>query len=148
MVADEVVETPYVVCKTTVLTVELIGNNRHVSITSCIELHKDKMHAIARLYWIRTNVSSIAASALATKLNARMVDTNVTLLYASSNSTRSKWPNHYDSLLYQLSYVLTYLERTAGLKPATNGLECKNEHCCMDLKMVGVVGFEPTTKTL
>lgn len=33
MVADEVVETPYVVCKTTVLTVELIGNltrcNRH-----------------------------------------------------------------------------------------------------------------------
>ena len=26
MVADEVVETPYVVCKTTVLTVELIGN--------------------------------------------------------------------------------------------------------------------------
>ena len=77
-----------------------------------------------------------------------MVDTNVTLLYASSNSTRSKWPNHYDSLLYQLSYVLTYLERTAGLKPATNGLEWKNEHCCMDLKMVGVVGFEPTTKTL
>ena len=74
IVADEVVETPYVVCKTTVLTVELIGNNRHVSITSCIELHKDKMHAIARLYWIRTNVSSIAASALATKLIARMVD--------------------------------------------------------------------------
>ena len=60
------------------------------------------------IYWIRTNVSSIAASALATKLNARMVDTNVTLLYASSNSTRSKWPNHYDSLLYQLSYVLTF----------------------------------------
>ena len=46
MVADEVVETPYVVCKTTVLTVELIGNNRHVSITSRVELHKDKMHAI------------------------------------------------------------------------------------------------------
>ena len=58
---------------------------------------------------------------------------NVTLLYAFSNSTRSKWPNHYVSLLYQLSYVLTYLERTAGLKPATNGLKCKNEHCCMDL---------------
>ena len=58
---------------------------------------------------------------------------NVTLLYAFSNSTRSKWPNHYVSLLYQLSYVLTYLERTAGLKPATNGLQCKNEHCCMDL---------------
>lgn len=29
------------------------------------------MHVIARLYWIRTNVSSIAASALTTKLNAR-----------------------------------------------------------------------------
>ena len=85
----------------------------------------NKMHAINAIYWIRTNVSSIAASALTTKLNARMVDTNVTLLYASSNSTRSKWPNHYDSLLYQLSYVLTFLERTAGLKPATNGLECK-----------------------
>ena len=108
----------------------------------------NKMHAINAIYWIRTNVSSIAASALTTKLNARMVDTNVTLLYASSNSTRSKWPNHYDSLLYQLSYVLAYLERTAGLKPATSGFECKNEHCCMDLKMVGVVGFEPTTKTL
>ena len=26
MVADEVVETPYIVCKTIVLTVELIGN--------------------------------------------------------------------------------------------------------------------------
>ena len=85
----------------------------------------NKMHAINAIYWIRTNVSSIAASALTTKLNARMVDTNVTLLYASSNSARSKWPNHYDSLLYQLSYVLTYLERTAGLKPATNGFECK-----------------------
>ena len=36
---------------------------------------KVKMHAIARLYWIRTNVSSIAASALTTKLNARKVDT-------------------------------------------------------------------------
>lgn len=36
---------------------------------------KIKMHAIARLYWIRTNVSSIAASALTTKLNARKVDT-------------------------------------------------------------------------
>ena len=36
---------------------------------------KIKMHAIARLYWTRTNVSSIAASALATKLNARKVDT-------------------------------------------------------------------------
>ena len=35
----------------------------------------NKMHAIARLYWIRTNVSSIAASALTTKLNARKVDT-------------------------------------------------------------------------
>ena len=33
------------------------------------------MHAINRLYWIRTNVSSIAASALTTKLNARKVDT-------------------------------------------------------------------------
>ena len=108
MVADEVVETPYAVCKTAVLTVELIGNNRHVSITSRVELHKDKMHAINAIYWIRTNVSSIAASALTTKLNARMVDTNVTLLYASSNSARSKWPNHYDSLLYQLSYVLTF----------------------------------------
>ena len=83
------------------------------------------MHAIARLYWIRTNVSSIAASALTTKLIARMVDNIITLLYASLNSTRSKWPNHYDSLLYHLSYVLTYLERTAGLKPATNGLKYK-----------------------
>lgn len=27
MVANEVVETPYAVCKTAVLTVELIGNN-------------------------------------------------------------------------------------------------------------------------
>ena len=36
---------------------------------------KVKMHANTRLYWIRTNVSSIAASALATKLNARKVDT-------------------------------------------------------------------------
>ena len=27
MVADEVVETPYTVCKTVVLAVELIGNN-------------------------------------------------------------------------------------------------------------------------
>ena len=77
------------------------------------------------IYWIRTNVSSIAASALTTKLNARIVDTNVTLLYASLKSTRSKWPNHYDSLLYQLSYILTCLERTAGLKPATSGFECK-----------------------
>ena len=125
MVADEVVETPYIVCKTIVLTVELIGNNRHVSITSRGELPKDKMHAIARLYWIRTNVSSIAASALTTKLIARMVDNIITLLYASLKSTRSKWPNHYDSLLYHLSYVLTFLERTAGLKPATNGLKCK-----------------------
>ena len=83
------------------------------------------MHAINRLYWIRTNVSSIAASALTTKLNAQIVDTNITLLYASLKSTRSKWPNHYDTLLYHLSYVLTFLERTAGLKPATNGLECK-----------------------
>ena len=83
------------------------------------------MHAINAIYWIRTNVSSITASALTTKLNAQIVDTNVTLLYASLKSTRSKWPNHYDSLLYQLSYVLMFLERTAGLKPATNGLECK-----------------------
>ena len=88
--------------------------------------HSNKQDACNNaIYWIRTNVSSIAASALTTKLNARMVDTNVTLLYASSNSTRSKWPNHYDSLLYQLSYVLAYLERTAGLKPATSGFECK-----------------------
>ena len=85
----------------------------------------NKMHAINAIYWIRTNVSSITASALTTKLNARIVDINVTLLYASSNSTRSKWPNHYDSLLYQLSYVLTYLERMAGLKPANNGLISK-----------------------
>ena len=34
-------------------------------------LEKSKMHAIARLYWIRTNVSSIAASALTSKLNAQ-----------------------------------------------------------------------------
>ena len=36
---------------------------------------KVKMHANTRLYWIRTNVSSIAASALATKLNVQMADT-------------------------------------------------------------------------
>ena len=35
---------------------------------------KAKMHANTRLYWIRTNVSSIAASALATKLIALKVD--------------------------------------------------------------------------
>ena len=88
--------------------------------------HSNKQDACNNaIYWIRTNVSSIAASALTTKLNARMVDINVTLLYASLKSTRSKWPNHYDSLLYQLSYVLAYLERTAGLKPATSGFECK-----------------------
>ena len=100
------------------------------------------------IYWIRTNVSSIAASALATKLNARMVDTNVTLLYASSNSTRSKWPNHYDSLLYQLSYVLTFFGEDGWTQTSDQRLGMQNEHCCMDLKMVGVVGFEPTTKTL
>ena len=72
-----------------------------------------------------------------------MVDTNVTLLYASSNSTRSKWPNHYDSLLYQLSYVLTFLERTAGLKPATNGFECKMNIAVWILKMVVRAGLEP-----
>ena len=94
------------------------------------------MHAIARLYWIRTNVSSIAASALTTKLNARMVDTNVTLLYASSNSTRSKWPNHYDSLLYQLSYVLTFFGEDGWTQTSDQRLEMQNEHCCMDLKWV------------
>ena len=31
MVADEVVETPYAVCKTAVLTVELIGNNKYTN---------------------------------------------------------------------------------------------------------------------
>ena len=31
MVADEVVETPYAVCKTAVLTVELIGNNKYAN---------------------------------------------------------------------------------------------------------------------
>ena len=98
---------------------------RHVCLPPSPHSNKIKMHAINAIYWIRTNVSSIAASALTTKLNARMVDTNVTLLYASLKSTRSKWPNHYDSLLYHLSYVLTFLERTAGLKPATNGFECK-----------------------
>ena len=80
--------------------------------------------------------------------NACVSDMCVFRLHHAPIKTRSKWPNHYDSLLYQLSYVLAYLERTAGLKPATSGFECKNEHCCMDLKMVGVVGFEPTTKTL
>lgn len=95
MVGDRKVELPSSVYQTLIIAVELIGNNRHVSITSHVELHKDKMHAINAIYWIRTNVSSIAASALTTKLNARMVDINVTLLYASSNSTRSKWPNHY-----------------------------------------------------
>ena len=132
MVADEVVETPYIVCKTIVLTVELIGKIcssigcRHFGFNRLRRIpasrHSNgqllgltmsgmeivKMHAINAIYWIRTNVSSIAASALTTKLNAQMVDTNVTLLYASLKSTRSKWPNHYDSLLYQLSYVLTF----------------------------------------
>ena len=88
------------------------------------------------IYWIRTNVSSIAASALATKLNARMVDTNVTLLYASSNSTRSKWPNHYDSLLYQLSYVLTFFGEDGWTQTSDQRLGMQNEHCCMDLKWV------------
>ena len=88
------------------------------------------------IYWIRTNVSSIAASALTTKLNARMVDTNVTLLYASSNSTRSKWPNHYDSLLYQLSYVLTFFGEDGWTQTSDQRLEMQNEHCCMDLKWV------------
>ena len=32
MVADEVVETPYAVCKTAVLTVELIGNNKYANL--------------------------------------------------------------------------------------------------------------------
>ena len=68
---------------------------RHVCLPPSPHSNKIKMHAINAIYWIRTNVSSIAASALTTKLNARMVDINVTLLYASSNSTRSKWPNHY-----------------------------------------------------
>ena len=80
-------------------------SNACVSDMCVFRLHHapiNKMHAINAIYWIRTNVSSVAASALTTKLNARMVDTNVTLLYASSNSTRSKWPNHYDSLLYQI----------------------------------------------
>ena len=31
MVADEVVETPYAVCKTAVLAVELIGNSKYAS---------------------------------------------------------------------------------------------------------------------
>ena len=35
MVADEVVETPYAVCKTAVLTVELIGNNKITTLIMC-----------------------------------------------------------------------------------------------------------------
>ena len=96
----------------------------------------NKMHAINAIYWIRTNVSSIAASALTTKLNARMVDTNVTLLYASSNSTRSKWPNHYDSLLYHLSYVLTFFGEDGWTQTSDQRLGMQNEHCGMDLKWV------------
>ena len=32
MVADEVVETPYAVCRTAVLTVELIGNSKYANL--------------------------------------------------------------------------------------------------------------------
>ena len=35
MVADEVVETPYIVCKTIVLTVELVGNNKNTTLIIC-----------------------------------------------------------------------------------------------------------------
>ena len=59
MVGTDVVETSLLRYQHRVITV----------IRSAYE--KTKMHAIARLYWIRTNVSSIAASALTTKLNAR-----------------------------------------------------------------------------
>ena len=86
------------------------------------------------IYWIRTNVSSIAASALATKLNARMVDINVTLLYASSNSTRSKWPNHYVRCSTWLSYHQQLL--ADGIWTHNPRLTRQNEYCCMDLKWV------------
>ena len=114
-------------------------SNACVSDMCVFRLHHapiNKMHAINAIYWIRTNVSSIAANALTTKLNARMVDINVTLLYASSNSTRSKWPNHYDSLLYQLSYVLTFFGEDGWTQTSDQRLEMQNEHCCMDLKWV------------
>ena len=86
------------------------------------------------IYWIRTNVSSIAASALTTKLNARMVDTNVTLLYASSNSTRSKWPNHYVRRSTWLSYHQQLL--ADGIWTHNPRLTRQNEYCYMDLKWV------------
>ena len=92
---------------------------------------KNKMHAINAIYWIRTNVSSIAASALTTKLNARMVDINVTLLYASLKSTRSKWPNHYVRRSTWLSYHQQLLaDRIWTHNPR---LTMQNEYCCMDL---------------
>ena len=83
MVADEVVETPYIVCKTTVLTVELIGNIcssigcRHFGFDRLRRIpasrHSNgqllgltmsgmeivKMHAINAIYWIRhANIKS------------------------------------------------------------------------------------------
>ena len=41
MVADEVVETPYAVCKTAVLTVELIGNNKYTN--HCV---RNRIHGV------------------------------------------------------------------------------------------------------
>lgn len=50
MVADEVVETPYAVCKTAVLTVELIGNNKYTNHYSTYQKH-DTYHMYP-IWWI------------------------------------------------------------------------------------------------
>ena len=72
---------------TLVLTGSVVYLHRVTQMANCLDLQwvgwncQDACNNA--IYWIRTNVSSIAASALTTKLNARIVDTNVTLLYAS-----------------------------------------------------------------
>ena len=108
---------------------------------------KNKMHAINAIYWIRTNVSSIAASALTTKLNARMVDINVTLLYASLKSTRSKWPNHY----VRCSTWLSYHQQLLADGIWTHNLRLTMQKWILlygSFKMVGVEGFEPTFEVI
>ena len=124
-------------------------SNACVSDMCVFRLHHapiNKMHAINAIYWIRTNVSSIAASALTTKLNARMVDINVTLLYASSNSTRSKRPNHY--VRCATTAPMLHYMKTCKIRTCDPRLTKQNEYCCMDLKMVGAEGFEPTIEVI
>lgn len=48
MVADEVVETPYTVCKTVVLTVELIGNSTTLIMCTRIGGYKDQFCCLCR----------------------------------------------------------------------------------------------------